>query len=413
MVINTTPNDFQYFTSEQLDAPQMYGRSNGDLLRVLDACLLTGWGSKQALSAELLDGVMTITFGVSHGFLDKQMINVTGFTDGSLNGVYRSTFVAPNVLTIKTPSALSAEGVLTVKLASLGWESIFGSTDPLKRAYRSTAVKPNNRVLFLDMTYPTVNPYHTTSPVNRAMVSVCEDMQILGVPLGDMTSEINNVAAFPNGSLFWYQKRNAPSASTAMATAASTAIPDTRSQWRLVGNGDVFYFFSGWSGYSGSSGYPDGSNIFDIYGFGRFADLTEGARSDCFLMAQYNENDNKETSLFIGGIGSAASNPIYTFGLNGQTEVSERTVLMNSTAISGRSLNYPSTYGNALFATPYRIYTGGELRGFLYSFMFLDSAVNPNTYDTEIMDEVLTLPAQISRVNFESNKSSVAFYIGS
>lgn len=408
MIINTTPSGVQYFTSEQLDAPQMYGKSNGDLISVLDACLLTGWGSKQALSAELLDGVMTITFGVSHGFLDKQIINVTGFTDNSLNGVYRATFVAPNVLTIKTPLALSAEGVLTVKLEPLGWESIFGSTDPLKRAYRSTAAKPNNRVLFLDMTYPEVNPYSKTSPVNRAMVSVCEDMQILGVPLGDMTSEINNVAAFPNGSLFWYQKKNLGTSSS-----SSAAIPGTRSQWRLVGNGDVFYFFSGWSGYSGGSGHADSSNVFDIYGFGRFADLTEGARSDCFLMAQYNENDSKETNLLIGGIGSAASNPVYTFGLNGQAEVSERTALMNSTAISGRSLNYPSTYGNALFATPYRVYTGGELRGFLYSFMFLDSAVNPNTYDTEIMDDVLTLPAQISKTNFESNKSSVAFYIGS
>lgn len=409
MIINTTPSDMQYFTSEQLDAPQMYGQSNGDLLRVLDACLLTGWGSKQALSADLLDGVMTITFGVSHGFLDKQLINVTGFTDDSLNGVYRSTFVTPNVLTIKAPSALSAEGVLTVKLAPLGWESIFGSTDPLKRAYRSTAAKPNNRVLFLDMTIPTNNPYHKTSPANRAMVSVCEDMQILGVPLGDMTSEINNVAAYPNGSLFWYQKRNSSSAAT-----PAPAIPSTRSQWRLVGNGDVFYFFSGWSGYSSGDNVANGQNVFDIYGFGRFADLTEGARSDCFLMAQYNENDNKETNLYIGGIGSGASTPIYTFGLNGQAKTSTRTALKDSAAISGSSLNYPSTYGNSLFATPYRIYTGSELRGFLYSFMFLDSAVDPNTYDTEVLDEVLTLPTQRGTSNnFDLYKNSVAFYIGS
>lgn len=408
MIINTTPSDVQYFTSEQLDAPQMRGRVNGDLLSVLDACLLTGWGSKQALSADLLDGVMTITFSTPHGFLDKQLINVTGFTDDSLNGVYRATFVAPNVLTIKTPSALSAEGVLTVKLEPLGWESIFGSEDTLKRAYRSTAAKPNNRVLFLDMSYPADNPYHSTNPATRAMVSVCEDMQILGVPLGDMTSEINNVAAYPNGSLFWYQKRNSGTTTTPI-----TAIPTTRSQWRLVGNGDVFYFFSGWSGYSGGSGNANGANVFDIYGFGRFADLTEGARSDCFLMAQYNRNDTAETSLYIGGIGSEASTPIYTFGLNGQAETSTRTALMSSTAISGSILNYPSMYGNSLFATPYRIYTGSELRGFLYIFMFLDNAVDPNTYDTEVLDEVLTLPAQRSKSNFESNKSSVAFYIGS
>lgn len=408
MIINTTPSGVQYFTSEQLDAPQMRGQVNGDLLSVLDACLLTGWGSKQALSAELLDGVITITFGVSHGFLDKQLINVTGFTDDSLNGVYRATFVAPDILTIKTPSALSAEGVLTVKLAPLGWESIFGSEDPLKRAYRSTAAKPNNRVLFLDMSYPASNPYSSTSPATRAMVSVCEDMQVLGVPLGDMTSSINNVAAYPNGSLFWYQKRNGGTSATPV-----TAIPTTRSQWRLVGNGDVFYFFSGWSGYSGGSGNANGQNVFDIYGFGRFADLTEGARSDCFLMAQLNRNDTAESSLYIGGIGAGTSNPIYTFGLNGQAETSTRTVFMTSTTPSGMSLNYPSTYGNALFATPYRIYTGNELRGFLYIFMYLDSAVEPNTYDTEVLDEVLTLPAQRSKSSFESNKSSVAFYIGS
>lgn len=409
MIINTTPNDFQYFTSRQKGAPQMRGRVNGDLLSVLDACLLTGWGSQQALSAELLDGVMTITFAESHGFLNKQLINVTGFTDDSLDGVYRSTFVAADILTIKTPSALSAEGVLTVKLAPLGWESIFGSEDPLKRAYRSTAAKPNNRVLFLDMSYPESNPYHGTSPATRAMVSVCEDMQILGVPLGDMTSSINNFAAYPNGSLFWYQKRN----STSTASPAP-AIPTTGSQWRLVGNGDVFYFFSGWSGYAWSTESANGQNVFDIYGFGRFADLTEGARSDCFLMAQLNRNDNTTNSLYIGGIGSAASTPIYTFSLNGQAETSTRTALMNSTAISGSTLNYPSTYGNSLFATPYRIYTGGELRGFLYSFMFLDSAVDANTYDTEVLDEILTLPAQSSTDSgFSSYKKSVAFYIGS
>lgn len=403
MIINTTPDDMQYFTSDQMNAPQMMGSSNGDMLNVLDACLLTGWNSQQVQSAELADNIITLRFGTSHGFLNKQRITVTGFADSSLDGNYRATVVTPNSVTIMAPSALDVAGVLVAKIAPLGWESIFGSVDSLKRAYRSLSTKIDNRVLFLDMSYPNPSNYHATAPAKRAMLTVCEDMQVLGVPIGDMTIDANNKVTNPNGSLFWYQKRGGGS-----STSASTAVPSNPSKWQIIGNGDFFYFVIGWSGYS----QANNTVVSDVFGFGRFGDVTNGIAHDCFLMAIKNNNDMVDNPNYPGDLGSKSGSTVYTFNNSSQVEESVRSVFYRDTS-SGSVTPYPGRYGSAVIATPYRIYTGDSLRGFLCSFMYLDSAVDATAYNGKIIDDLL-IAAVSPPGNYESRYTNpVAFYIGS
>lgn len=402
MIVNATPNDMQYFTSEQLGAPQMMGRSNGDMLEVLDACLITGWGEKQAQSVSLADNVITLDFGVTHGFLERQKLVITGFTDGSLDGVYRANIITPNSIAIKAPSALSAEGVVKAKIAPIGWESIFGKTSALQRAYRSLSPKTDNKVIFLDMSYPNMSMYNSTHPTKRAMVTVCQDMQVLGVPINDLTANINMKGSRPNGSLFWYQKRGNTSSSS-----GDTATSDLPSKWKVIGNSDVFYLIVGWSGYMSF----DNSLACDAYGFGRFSDITGGAEYDTFLSASFRSNDDKVSGFHVGEQGSGAGVTVYTFSLAGLSVPLERRVFFGAASASGAIVPYPNKYGDNVFSTPYRIYEGREIRGFLQGMLFLDSSVNPTTYDGTIIGNLLMVALQ-NTTDKSPSLSCVAFYIG-
>ncbi len=50
------------------------------MIDVLDACLVTGFGSQLASSLVINDGVGTITFGVSHNIEQFQWIELSGTT---------------------------------------------------------------------------------------------------------------------------------------------------------------------------------------------------------------------------------------------------------------------------------------------------------------------------------------------
>jgi len=403
MIVDTTPKKVSWFSSEQFGAPQMKGSSNGNMLSVLDACLIEGWGEKTAASSELLDGMITINFGLSHGFLDRQLVEITGFTNSELNGKHHISSSTVNSIKIDAPTALSADGTLVVKLASLGWESMFAKTSPLSRAYRSKSSRTTNRVLYLDMSYPNREVYSSTNPATRAMVTVCEDMQTLGVPIVDMTETVNNKASNVAGSLFWYQKRG---------TESSHAVVETVTKWRLVGNADFFYFIVGWS----TSGGLSNTLNSDVFGFGAFAELSESKLDDTFLAAYYLPNDvsNVYNPAFVGTLGSQANSPIYIFNEYKQAIKANRTAFYGSNLVSGASssMSFPSKYGNILLTSPYRIYDGRDIRGFLHSLMFVDNNVPAAEFDSRVIDNALILSTRSYLESSASNMTCQAFYIG-
>ncbi|UZA47376.1 hypothetical protein LP100_06840 [Moraxella bovis] len=220
---------WQIISSSQPNSPVVAGE-NGQLLTMLDACLIDGFNSQTASSYQ--DGVLT--FGIFHGYIKNQYITIS---DNSGQANYRIKDVSDNQVVLYDKPNL--QGVITTKITPLGWESIFGANDPLRRAYRSKNEKSTKTVLFLDMTYPENHGYHATNPARRAMITLCEDMTTLGVPINDYTASINNKLTNPNGSLFinqakQYDKRH-------------RVVRNQPTQWLVCGDDKLFFLFINFS----------------------------------------------------------------------------------------------------------------------------------------------------------------------
>lgn len=297
---------FTWMHSGQIGAPQMNGAagSNGQMLQVLDACLINGFNPQTVTIATKTATTVTLTFGVSHGYLDKQIVSVAGANDAVLNGNHQIVSVTTNTITIDAVGVTVTTGTLVTKIAPLGFESIFGSADPLKRAYRSTDAQSTKTVLYLDMNLPTGHGYNAANPAKRAMISLCEDMTSLGVQINSYTDIQNNYATDVNGNLFWYQARD-----TAKATAVTDAV---NSAWIIVGNSKVFYFFHNWSTISGSR---TSQKLRDFYAFGDALGIGGAVDSfNCMWVGAINKNDTTNVSYASNGAKYDGSFPANAIG---------------------------------------------------------------------------------------------------
>lgn len=269
---------WQIMTSEQLNAPIMQD-VNGQLLGVLDACLINGFNEQSV--AHYADGVMT--FGGVHGYIKNQYITVS---DSTSKGNYKIKDVSDNQVILYDKPIL--QGQITTKITPLGWESIFGDDDPLRRAYRSKNDKSSKTVLFLDMTYPANHGYHATNPARRAMVTMCEDMVVLGEPINDYTATINSKPTNPSGMLLINQARN--------YNKTDRVVRNTPSSWVLCGTDKMFILCNNYS----SSGTNMYQSIFgDFDGFGRECVGFYGCISDNNINQLFSLNQNY--GVFIDG----------------------------------------------------------------------------------------------------------------
>lgn len=287
--------------SGQLGAPQMNGAagSNGQMLQVLDACLADGFNPQTVTAATKTATTVTLTFGVSHGYIERQLLLITGATDAALNGKHRVIAATTNTVTIDAVGITATTGAITTKVAPLGFESIFGSTDPLKRAYRSQNMQTTQTVLYLDMTIPASSGYHATNPLKRAIVSMCEDMTTLGTQINSYTDAKNNFAANANGAMFWYQARSD------LKTSEVTASANLK--WVLFGNGDYFYFLPAWQTYNLTA-----TRLLqrDLFGFGDIKGFDENNSYSCFWVGAYGDNDSQKLYQAANG-GRINGDPSY------------------------------------------------------------------------------------------------------
>ena len=290
-------NRMTWMHSGQLGAPQMNGAagSNGQMLQVLDSALIDGFNPQTVVSATKTATTVTLTFGVSHGYVERQLITVSGATDTVLNGNHRVIGLSTNTVTIDAVGVAVTTGTITTKVAPLGFESIFGSTDPLKRAYRSPNLQGTRTVLYLDMTLPAGHGYNAANPVKRAMVSMCENMTALGTQINSYTDATNNKPAVRNGKMLWYQSRG-----SAKAAAVTNAV---NSDWVIAGDSDKFYMFTVWQNYQ-----PTMPKARDFYAFGDMPSLASDDSFNCAWVGVYNPNDTSDIYLAMNG-GKLGGNP--------------------------------------------------------------------------------------------------------
>lgn len=399
MFISQTAGNVKWFTSTQVGSVQMMGADNDGIIKVLDSCLIAGYGLKSPVSVTKDGDNLTLNYGVAHNYLSNQVLLIAGADDALLNGEHRIRSLTNNTLTISVAGVLSTTGNISTKLAPLNWESIFGSTDPTRRAYRSRTAASSKRVIFVDMSNP-----DSTHNSKKASISVYGDMQQIGVGIDNLTSSLNGSSAA--GSLFWYQKR---------AVKTVSNVDNTVSPWVVVGNDTHFYIMINWI-----DSYYKSSIWRDIYGFGDMGIVADNTAQDkTFLIAAYSVND--ATSPLYGGVTPAkfTSNPdtadvlkVYAAPDADQLTKFAVSPYISSVVTSGvGGTPFPSAYGDAVFATSLKIFaSGNEVVGFLPAMLFIESNV-AGRRDSTVINDLLLVSTQGS-LNSAATPSTIGFYVG-
>lgn len=155
------------FTSAMAGAPTL-NNTAGTLIGVLDACLVTGFGTQTATSVVVASGVATATFPVTHAAAVGSVVLVAGASPGALNGEQRITAVSGNTISWETTAAAgTATGTISVKMAAAGWLKSYAGTN--LAAYKSSAPEATGCLLRLDDTGTTtarVCGYEAMTDVN-------------------------------------------------------------------------------------------------------------------------------------------------------------------------------------------------------------------------------------------------------
>ena len=128
-----------YFNEGLRGVPQLSGTS-GALIAVLDACLITGFGTVSVTSLTVADGVATATVSAGNSFNPHHIILIEGASDPALNGRHRVLLDgnSSTSFSFKTTAANGpASGTISAKYAPVpGWEKPFSATN--KAVYRAT-----------------------------------------------------------------------------------------------------------------------------------------------------------------------------------------------------------------------------------------------------------------------------------
>lgn len=213
-------NGVRWFHSHMDGAPQMTAQE-GNLVQILDACLVNGFGVKapDGNKITISSGVATVEFSGGHDFGKYEVIEISGATPAALNDVWRVTGATATTFSFDCQGIPdgSATGSITVKRpAPAYWEKAFG--DNLKAAYRSTHPEATGYYLRVDSTGVTTGGNQVRGYKQMA------DIDNGSGPFPDFSQQTNYV---------WQLSRSSP--------------PETenRDNWALVASEKFFYFLPG------------------------------------------------------------------------------------------------------------------------------------------------------------------------
>ncbi|SMC28506.1 hypothetical protein SAMN02746041_03271 [Desulfacinum hydrothermale DSM 13146] len=147
--------DVKVFRYTDPGAPELTG-ANGSMVELLNACLVTGYGSTTVTSVTREGSTVTVTIQGGHSFPQYAVIELAGANETDYNGTHRIETVTDTTFTFTLPDGLTpttpATGTIAVKMASAGWEQTFASADNLRRVFRSTDPAAFGYYLYVDDT---------------------------------------------------------------------------------------------------------------------------------------------------------------------------------------------------------------------------------------------------------------------
>jgi hypothetical protein len=146
----------KWFTYQHQGAPTLTGAA-GSILEILHACLVTGFGATPVDSITRDGSTVTVTISAGHGFVEHQVVRISGCDQQEYNGDWRIDTVTNDTFTFELPDGMTpatpATGTtLEAKAAPAGWERSFVSGDQLRAAFRSTAPEATGFYLYVDDT---------------------------------------------------------------------------------------------------------------------------------------------------------------------------------------------------------------------------------------------------------------------
>ncbi len=362
------PVDATWFTSDMAGAPTLSGTA-GELVSVLDACLINGFGSITLDSLVISSGIATATKSTGHGFEDHVVVLIEGATPSSANGEKRLTLVNATTFTFDAEGITdqTATGTITAKMAAAGWVKAFADTH--KAVYRSHAVE---------------SPQHLLRVVDG-------DKAAQGWGYEAMTDIDTGTGEFAGSGT-----SNHWDAYFVKSNVVSTATRD----WVVYADSRSVYFLADYTGWG--SGYL-------LHGFGDLIPFKSGDAYAVWLLSSHTITANDCAQVDGRSIGSAlARSYTQTGGSVPAPRYSHRT-----TANLGSGLTthlYPSDTDNAFHAAPVEVWEAVGPRG------IAPGLWNPlhkggSLAHGELIDPVPQLPGHRLRIQRIKNNYTAAFDI--
>ena len=233
----------KYFNSGMAGAPQV-SNNWGDLVTMLDACLVNGFALKAIDTLTFAAGIATATISSGHAYQPFQVVEIAGAGQPEYNGQFRvltttaTTFTYAVTGTPASPATTATS--LSAKVAPLGWEKPFAGTH--KAAYRSKNPASPQNLLLIDNSLKT--PNYTTGWAKWANVGIVEDLSDIDTIVGaqapyepnNPTQNWKQVSGSQWGWYKWYHARTGQYESSGDSGGGAR-------NWVLVGDDRLFFLF--------------------------------------------------------------------------------------------------------------------------------------------------------------------------
>jgi hypothetical protein len=315
----------KYFTSAMPGVPVL-ANNWGDLIGVLDACLVTGFNLKAIDSLVRVGTTVTATVAAGHPYKTDQIVRVAGADQAAYNGEVAVTSFTANTFTYEVTGAPATPATstagLSCKVAPLGWEKAFSGTH--KAAYRSLDVQSNRHYLRVDDSLKTNKGFgdYDTSWAKWAGVTICEGMTDIDTIVGaqapyDPNAPLQNIQSIQPGHFGWHKWYHGCQTGYELYGDGGAGARN----WVLVGDGRLFYLITTTAPGGGFGGRA-------MYCFGDFTSTKSGDAYATLLKAHDRYWSNSNT--YMPNVGEAGGQDLLVSNAAGGTSL-----LKNHTQIGG------------------------------------------------------------------------------
>lgn len=232
----------KWYASQMQGAPSLGDTSAGALTSLLKAVLVTGFGTLTLTSLvwDATEGAAKATIAGGHAYLKDSVIEVSGASPAAYNGEHRAKKVSSTEVWFELDGGnpgSAGSGVMSMKVAPLGWTLTHESGDGMVAIYRPANVSESGNVsLRIDNT--AFSGWTGSANAHLAKVAMVEDVV-----------DINTFTTVVEGR--W---------------PATGRYSDKR--WDLIGDPQLFYFMPAYAA----------ANYQFMYHFGYIKSLRAGDR---------------------------------------------------------------------------------------------------------------------------------------